>query len=96
MFCSLFSADARTSRQARRAEEARKVEEAKAEAARKAEEERQAELARERAEAERRARVEAVQEAHIERQRREFRGAEGAGAAAEVASESGGHRGHTR
>jgi len=45
---------------------------ARAEAARKAEEERQAELARECAEAERRARVEAVQEAHIERQRREF------------------------
>jgi len=38
----------------------------------KAEEEHQAELARERAEAERRVRVEAVQEAHIERQRREF------------------------
>jgi len=48
------------------------VEEAKAEAARKAEEERQAELARKRAEAERWVRVEAVQEAHIERQRREF------------------------
>jgi len=39
---------------------------------RKAEEERQAELARECAEAERWARVEAVQEAHIERQRCEF------------------------
>ena len=38
----------------------------------KAEEERQAELARERVEVERWARVEAVQEAHIERQRREF------------------------
>jgi len=43
-----------------------------AEAARKAEEERKVEEERERAEAERRARVEAVQEAHIERQRREF------------------------
>jgi len=59
--------------QARRAEEARKAEEAaRVEAARKAEEERQAELARECVEAERRARVEAVQEVHIERQRREF------------------------
>ena len=37
------------------------------------EEERQAELVRKHAEAERRARVEAVQEAHIERQRREFK-----------------------
>jgi len=46
MFCSLYGADVRTSRQARRAEEARKAEEAKAEAARKAEEERQAELVR--------------------------------------------------
>jgi len=60
--------------QARRAEEAHKVEEAaRAEAARKAEEECQAELARERAEAERWARVEVVQEAHIEWQRREFK-----------------------
>jgi len=42
------------------------------EAACKAEEEHQAELVRERAEAERWARVEAVQEAHIEWQRREF------------------------
>jgi len=48
------------------------VEEAKAEAACKAEEEHQVELAWECTEAERRARVEAVQEAHLERQRWEF------------------------
>ena len=42
------------------------------EAACKAEEEHQAELVRERTEAERWVRVEAVQEAHIEWQRREF------------------------
>ena len=45
---------------------------ARAEAVCKAEEEHQAELARECAEMERRVRVEAVQEAHIERQRRKF------------------------
>jgi len=60
--------------QARRAEEARKAEEAvRAEAVRKAEEEWRAEEEREHVEAERWARVEAVQEAHIERQRREFK-----------------------
>ena len=59
--------------QAHRAEEACKAEEAaRAETAHKAEEERQAELVREHAEAERQARVKAVQEAHIECQRREF------------------------
>ena len=42
------------------------------EAACKVEEEHQAELVRERVEAERHARVEAMQEAHIEQQRREF------------------------
>ena len=68
-----FSIDARMCGQACRAKEAHKVEEAaRAKAVRKAEKEQQAELARECTEAERWARVEAVQEAHIERQRREF------------------------
>jgi len=72
MHCSLGDTDAKAPWQAHRAKEACRAEEAKAEAARKVEEERQEELAWECAEAERRARVEAVQEAHIERQRREF------------------------